>query len=68
MTVYGRDRHIGDLAPTRGELLAVQPAWVTAEHYGPVSILAVWEEVYEEPRRYVSPSYELNDAHIFSVR
>ncbi len=49
MTVYGQDRHIGDLAPTRGEVLAVRPAWMTAEQYGPVSILAIWEAAYEEP-------------------
>ena len=49
MTVDGRALHIGDLAPTRGEVLAVRPAWMTAEQYGPVSILAVWEAAYEEP-------------------
>src|SRR3712207_5245125 len=29
MMVEGRQFHIGDLAPTRGELLAVRPAWMT---------------------------------------
>jgi len=49
MTVYGRTYHIGDLAPTRGELLAVRPAWMTAQQYGPVSILAIWAAAYAEP-------------------
>ncbi len=49
MTVYGKQFHIGDLAPTQGELLAVQPAWMTAEAYGPVSILAIWEATYDAP-------------------
>jgi hypothetical protein len=49
MTVYGQNRHIGALAPTPGELLAVRPAWMTAEQYGPVSILAVWDTAYAAP-------------------
>ena len=31
MTVDGRALHIGDLAPTRGEVPAVRPTWMTAE-------------------------------------
>jgi hypothetical protein len=49
MTVYGRDYHIGDLAPMRGELLAVRPAWMTAQQYGPVSVLGIWEAAYDAP-------------------
>jgi hypothetical protein len=49
ITVYGRQVHIDDLVPTRGELLAVRPAWMTAKPYGPVSILAIWEAAYAEP-------------------
>ncbi len=49
MTVYGKQRHIGDLAPTRGELLAVRPAWITAAEYGPVSILAIGAATYDTP-------------------
>ena len=49
MTVYGREWHIGALAPKPGELLAVRPAWMTAAQYGPVSILALWEAAYAEP-------------------
>src|SRR5919202_6938490 len=49
MTVYGKQRHIGALAPTRGELLAVRPAWITAAEYGPVSILAIGAATYDTP-------------------
>ncbi|CAA9330372.1 MAG: Transposase [uncultured Chloroflexia bacterium] len=49
MTVYGTERLIGAMAPTRGELLAVRPAWMTAARYGPVSLLAIWEAAYDEP-------------------
>jgi hypothetical protein len=62
MTVYGREYHISDLAPTRGELLAVRPAWMTAEQYGPVSILAIWEAAYAEPIYLVTNMVDLEAA------
>jgi hypothetical protein len=62
MTVYGKTRHIRDLAPTRGDLLAVQPAWVTAEQYGPVSILALWEAAYAAPIYLVTNMVDLDAA------
>ncbi len=62
MTVYGRERQIGAMAPNRGELLAVCPAWMTAEQYGPVSILAVWEAAYEEPIYLVTNMLDLDAA------
>ncbi len=62
MTVYGKTRHIGDMAPTRGELLAVRPAWMTAEQYGPVSILAIWEAAYTEPIYLVTNMPDLDAA------
>jgi hypothetical protein len=46
---YGVRFHVRDLGPPRGELLAVTPAWMTAEQYGPVSILAIWELPFKEP-------------------
>jgi hypothetical protein len=46
---FGVHFHVGDLGPPRGELLAVTPAWMTAEQYGPVSILAIWELPFKEP-------------------
>jgi hypothetical protein len=41
--------HAGDVNPKPGEFLAVSPAWMTAEQYGPMSLLALWEEPYKEP-------------------
>jgi hypothetical protein len=62
MTVYGSERTIGALAPTRGELLAVRPAWMTAAQYGPVSILGIWEQAYEEPIYLVTNMLDLRAA------
>ena len=62
MTVYGRERPIGALAPDRGELLAVRPAWMTAAQYGPVSILAIWEAAYEAPIYLVTHMLDLDAA------
>jgi hypothetical protein len=62
MTVYGRERQIGAMAPVRGELLAVRPAWMTAEQYGPVSILAIWEAAYDAPIYLVTNMLDLDAA------
>ena len=62
MSVYGRRYHIGDLAPARGELLAVRPAWMTAQHYGPVSLLAIWEAAYDAPIYLVTNMLDLDAA------
>ena len=62
MTVYGRERHIDALAPKRGALLAVRPAWMTAAQYGPVSILAIWEAAYETPIYLVTNMPDLDAA------
>ncbi len=62
MTVYGQQRHIGALAPTRGELLAVRPAWLTAAEYGPVRVLAIWEAAYAEPLYLVTNMSDLSAA------
>ncbi len=48
-TAYGLERHIRDLQPARGEALAVTPAWMTSEAYGPISLLAVWDAAYDAP-------------------
>ncbi|CAA9385643.1 MAG: transposase, IS4 family protein [uncultured Chloroflexia bacterium] len=62
MSVEGRTFTIGAMAPTRGEKLGVRPAWVTAEEYGPVSILAIWEAAYEEPLYLVTNMVDLEAA------
>jgi hypothetical protein len=54
--------HVGDLGPPRGELLAVTPAWMTDAQYGPISILAIWEEVYKEPIYLVTNMSDLDAA------
>lgn len=54
--------HVADLGPPRGELLAVSPAWMTAEQYGPVSILAIWEEQYQQPLYLVTNMSDLDQA------
>jgi hypothetical protein len=43
ISACGVSFHVGALGPPRGELLAVTPAWMTAEQYGPLSLLALWE-------------------------
>ncbi len=62
MMVEGRQFSIGAMAPERGEKLAVRLAWLTAEQYGPVSVLAVWEEAYEEPLYLVTTMPDLEAA------
>lgn len=49
ISACGVSFHTGDLGPPRAELVAVTPAWMTAEQYGPISILAIWEQAYKEP-------------------
>jgi len=44
MTGEGRVSGVGALAPERGEKLGIRPVFVTAEQYGPVSVLGLWEE------------------------
>ncbi len=62
MTAYGREWHIGALAPKPGEVLAVRPAWMTAAQYGPVSILAIWEAAYQDPLYLVTNMADLDAA------
>ncbi len=62
MMVEGRQFTIGVMVPQRGEQLGVRPAWRTAEQYGPVSILAVWEAAYEEPLYLVTNMPDLTAA------
>ncbi len=62
MSVEGQPFTVGALAPQRGEKLAVRAAWLTAEQYGPVSILAMWEDAYEEPLYLVTNMPDLEAA------
>jgi hypothetical protein len=54
--------HVSDLGPPRGEMLAVTPAWMTAEEYGPLALLALWEEAYKEPLYLVTNLSDLDVA------
>lgn len=58
----GVEFHVSDLGPPRGEALAVTPAWMTEQQYGPVSILAIWEQRYEQPLYLVTNMADLNMA------
>jgi Transposase DDE domain len=61
--------HVADLGVARGQLLAVTPAWMTAEQYGPVSILAIWQAQYQEPIYLVTNMADLDEAvQLYKVR
>ena len=69
ITACGVHFHVGDLGPPVGELLGVTPAWMTAEQYGPISILAIWEKEYQEPLYLVTNISDLDEAvQIYKVR
>ena len=54
--------HVSDLGPPQGQLLAVTPAWMTAHQYGPVALLALWEQQYNEPLYLVTNLDDLDAA------
>ena len=62
ITACGVRFHVHDLGPARGELLAVTPAWMTADQYGPVALLAIWERQYKEPIYLVTNLSDLDAA------
>jgi hypothetical protein len=53
---------VADVHPQRGEFLAVSPAWMTREQYGPISLLALWEETCNEPLYLVTNLADLDEA------
>lgn len=62
ISACGVSFRVADLGPPRGETLAVTPAWMTAEQYGPVSLLAIWEMAYEEPLYLITNMGDLEEA------
>jgi hypothetical protein len=60
LSASGASFHVADLGPARGEMVALTPAWMTAEQYGPVSILALWEQAYQEPIYLVTTIVDLD--------
>jgi len=63
ITTAGIALRVAALAPKRGELLAVAPAWMTAKCYGPVAIMAIWEDAYAEPLYLVTNMTDLDAAY-----
>jgi Transposase DDE domain len=63
ITAAGVELHVGDVVPNRGELLAVEPAYMTAERYGPVALLAIWEDAYAEHLYLVTNMEDLDAAY-----
>ena len=49
ITAYGVQFPVAAVAPQPGEALAVTPAWMTAQRYGPISLVAVWEPPSPHP-------------------
>lgn len=62
ITACGVQFHVGDVGVRRGELLAISPAWMTAERYGPISLLAIWEQPYQEPLYLITNMSDLSAA------
>ena len=62
VTAHGVRFHVSDLTPPRGEMVGVSPAWMTAEEYGPVALLAIWQQPYKEPLYLVTNLSDLDAA------
>jgi len=62
LTIERGQLPVGAVQPKRGELLALTPVWITAQRYGPVSLLAIWEQPYERPLYLVTNIDELDEA------
>jgi hypothetical protein len=62
VSAYGVQLHVGDFEPVRGDSVAVTPAWMTAGMYGPVSILAIWEQRCAQPLYLVTNMADLDAA------
>jgi hypothetical protein len=62
VTACGIQFHISALGPPHGELVALTPAWMTEQQYGPISILAIWEQRCEKPIYLVTNMADLDMA------
>jgi Transposase DDE domain len=51
ITIYAQDRvfAVGDLPLSRGEAVAVADVQMTAQRYGPVLLIGVWDAKHDEP-------------------
>lgn len=62
ITAYGVQFPVGAVDPQPGDALAVTPARMTAEQYGPISLLAVWEPPCPHPIYLVTNMRDLDAA------
>jgi hypothetical protein len=62
ITAAGVQFPVGAMNPSLGEALAVTPAWMTAEQYGPISLLAIWEPPHQRPLYLVTNLSDLDAA------
>jgi hypothetical protein len=62
MSFGARQFTVGSMAPQQGERLGARGVYLTAEQYGPVSVLAVWEEQYDAPLYLVTNMLDLEAA------
>lgn len=62
VSACGMRFHVRDLGPPRGQFLAVTPAWMIAEQYGLLSLLALWEQSQLQPIYLVTNMENLDDA------
>jgi hypothetical protein len=58
----GVEFHVADMPATPGEFLAVTPAWMTAEKYGPIAMLALWEQPFKQPLYLITNMSDLDAA------
>ena len=62
ITACGVQFPVSAVAPQPGDALAVTPAWMTAEEYGPISLLAIWEAQYQHAIYLVTNMSDLDAA------
>jgi len=62
ITACGIQFPVGAVDPQPGAALAVTPAWMTAEQYGPISLLAIWEPPCPHPIYLVTNLRDLDAA------
>lgn len=60
LTRDGATISMRDLAPQRGESVALEQVAVTGARYGPINALAVWEAAYEQPIYLVTTHSDLD--------
>ena len=62
MTVDGYETYVDVLKPARGEWVGVRGARLTRAEYGPVQVMAIWEEAYERGLYLVTTMEDMKEA------